>query len=118
LQDLTPVCVNPNSQIAKPDPMKSGKDAQGQFNNVVEINGITADPRPGDLVFFRGTYDKNGDGSVNNDDGVTHVGLYVGNNQYIAAQGSRGVDIYSISNDPKNGNWGQDHFFAFGRVTN
>lgn len=30
-------------------------------------------PRPGDLVFFRETYDRNGDGRRN--DGLTHIGI-------------------------------------------
>lgn len=34
---------------------------------------LRARPRPGDLVFFRDTYDRNRDGR--RDDGITHVGL-------------------------------------------
>ena len=73
----------------------SPKNAQSQYNYVESIGGITNDPKIGDLVFFQGTYDKNNDGVVDNNDGVTHVGIYIGDNQYIAAQQSRGVDIYN-----------------------
>ena len=96
--------------------IKTPKDAQMQYNYVASINGFTTDPRPCDLVFFQGTYDKNKDGSIDNSDGITHVGIYYGNGQYIAAQESRGVNIYSLTNDPKNGNWGQNHFIAYGIV--
>jgi len=89
--------------------IKSQNDAQMQYNYVASINGLTTNPSPGDLVFFQGTYDKNKDGVVNNSDGVTHVGIYAGNNQYIAAQDSRGVSVYSLSNT-----WAQSHFVTFG----
>ena len=91
-------------------------NAQSQYDYVVSIGGITNSPKTGDLVFFEGTYDKNRDGAVDSNDGVTHVGIYIDGNQYIAAQQSRGVDIYNLSNDPKNGNWGQNHFKAYGAV--
>jgi hypothetical protein len=38
-------------------------------------------PRPGDLVFFRETYDRNGDGRRN--DGLTHVGVV----EQVSAEG-------------------------------
>lgn len=37
-----------------------------------------ATPTAGDLIFFGATYDRNGDGKVDQGDGVTHVAIYLG----------------------------------------
>jgi len=60
-----------------------------------------ADAKPGDLIFFKGTY------STPNT--VTHVGIYIGNGKMIHA-GSP-VQYASISSSY----WTQ-HFYAFGRI--
>jgi cell wall-associated NlpC family hydrolase len=49
-----------------------------------------ADLRPGDLVFFKNTYRR----------GISHVGVYTGNNKFVhAANRSKGVTITKLS-DP------------------
>ena len=47
-----------------------------------------ADLQPGDLVFFHKTYNKAG---------VTHSGIYIGDNQFISATSSKGIKIDSLS---------------------
>ena len=61
-----------------------------------------ANLKPGDLVFFEGTYDT---------DGVSHVGIYVGNNVMIHCGDP-------ISYAYLNTNYWQTHFYAYGRLPN
>ncbi len=64
------------------------RTAQQQYNN----NGYEVfDLQLGDLVFFSNTYSSSG---------VTHVGIYIGDNQFIhAANSGSGVKITSLSDD-------------------
>ena len=50
-----------------------------------------ANLQPGDLVFFSGTRGNMG--------GITHVGIYSGNNKFIHASSSKGVREDSLSSD-------------------
>ena len=72
--------------------------AQGLCNICTLVSG--ANVRPGDLVFFEGTYDT---------DGVSHVGIYVGNNMMIHCG-----DPISYTN--LNSSYWQSHFYAYGRL--
>ncbi len=81
-----------------------GFDCSGYVQYVFRAHGITlprtskqqytagvsvskANLKPGDLVFF------NTSGS-----GVSHVGIYIGNNEFIHASSSKGVTISSLNN--------------------
>ena len=58
-----------------------------------------ADLQPGDLVFFEKTYNKAG---------VTHSGIYIGNNNFISATSSKGIKIDSLSSTY----WGPKYYGA------
>lgn len=75
--------------------------AQTQYNISQRVDQREA--KPGDLVFFQGTYDT-GRGEY-----ITHVGIYLGNGRMINAQ-TEGVRVADL-NDPY---WRQ-HFVGFGR---
>ncbi len=74
--------------------------AQGIYDQCSKVSVSQA--RPGDIVFFTGTYDC---GSP-----VTHVGIYVGSGTMIEAGGSE-VQYTSIDNS-----YWRQHFYAFGRL--
>lgn len=66
---------------------KSGKsvarDTLGQFAQSKKVST----PQPGDLVFFQNTYRP----------GISHVGIYVGNNKFVHAGGKKS-QVVSLSN--------------------
>jgi hypothetical protein len=64
-----------------------------------------SDLQPGDLVFFEKTYNKAG---------VTHAGIYIGNNEFISATSSRGIKIDSLSSTY----WGPKYYGAKRVLTN
>ena len=72
--------------------------AQGLCNICTPV--LSANVKPGDLVFFTGTYDT---------PGVSHVGIYVGNNMMIHCG-----DPISYAN--LNSNYWQSHFYRYGRL--
>ena len=59
-----------------------------------------SDAKPGDLIFFQGTYDT---------PGASHVGIYVGNNMMIHC--GNPIQYTSIASS-----YWQQHFMAFGRI--
>lgn len=59
-----------------------------------------SEAKPGDLVFFQGTY---------NTSGASHVGIYVGNNMMIHC--GNPIQYTSIASS-----YWQEHFMAFGRI--
>ena len=72
--------------------------AQGLCNICTPVS--FANVKPGDLVFFTGTYDT---------PGVSHVGIYVGNNMMIHCG-----DPISYAN--LNSSYWQSHFYRYGRL--
>ena len=70
---------------------------QGLYN----ISRRTSSPRPGDLVFFTGTYDT---------PGVSHVGIYVGDGWMLHCGDPIGYANLNTS-------YWQSHFYAYGRLS-
>lgn len=72
--------------------------AQGLCNICTPVTGAQA--RPGNLIFFKGTYDT---------PGVSHVGIYVGNGMMIHCGNP-------ISYANVNTTYWKNHFYAYGRL--
>ena len=70
--------------------------AQGLYN----ISTRTSNPKPGDLVFFTGTYDT---------PGISHVGIYVGDGWMLHCG-----DPIGYAN--LNSSYWQSHFYAYGKL--
>ena len=73
--------------------------ADGLLNNCC-TRVSKQDAKPGDLIFFQGTYDTAG---------ASHVGIYVGNGMMIHC--GNPIQYTSI-----NTNYWQQHFYTFGRI--
>lgn len=77
--------------------MKSSRTStDGYFNRSYYVDT----PKVGDLVFFKNTYRS----------GISHMGIYVGNNQFIHAGTSTGVTKTSLNNS-----YWKKHFDSFKR---
>ena len=74
--------------------------AQGIFNQCAKIPRSEA--KPGDIIFFTGTYDSSGP--------VSHVGIYVGGNMMLHCA-SGGVQYARMDT-----NYWTEHFYAMGRL--
>jgi cell wall-associated NlpC family hydrolase len=72
--------------------------AQGLFNICTPVSSANA--RPGDLIFFVGTYDT---------PGVSHVGIYVGGGMMLHC--GNPIGYASIET-----NYWQSHYYSFGRL--
>lgn len=77
--------------------------ATGLYNACEEIQPEEA--RPGDLIFFTGTLGEGEDGN----DGVTHVGLYVGDGMMLHC--GNPISYADLSRS-----YWQEHFYGFGRL--
>jgi LysM repeat protein len=58
--------------------------AEGYYSRTYYVD----QPQPGDLVFFENTYKK----------GISHLGIYIGNNEFIHADEKKGITISNLSN--------------------
>jgi LysM repeat protein len=70
--------------------------AEGYYNRTFYVD----QPQPGDLVFFENTYKK----------GISHVGIYLGGDQFIHADEKKGISVADLSNP-----YYKEHFESFKR---
>jgi len=75
--------------------------AQGLYNNCTPIT--ETELKPGDLVFFQGTYDC--------PDTISHVGFYVGNGMMLHCGNPIQYESFQTS-------YWLNHFYAYGRINN
>ncbi|SDM43518.1 peptidoglycan endopeptidase LytE [Psychrobacillus sp. OK028] len=71
------------------------QSSEGYFAQSANVSS----PLVGDLVFFENTYKE----------GISHMGIYIGNNEFIHA-GSKGVEVASL-----NSVYWKEHFVSFKR---
>ena len=77
--------------------LKSGRtNTEGYYSRSYYVKS----PQVGDLVFFEGTYKS----------GISHMGIYLGNNEFIHAGTSTGVTITNLNNS-----YWSKHFDGFKR---
>ena len=83
-------CSSFTQYVFRKNGIMIGRDTQAQYTNklakVVDKNNLAV----GDLIFFKNTYNSN------NTDGVSHVGIYTGNNNFIHLS-STGVKESSLN---------------------
>ncbi|PZX05923.1 peptidoglycan endopeptidase LytE [Psychrobacillus insolitus] len=79
---------------------KSGKNISRNTATQFAQTDTVKNPQPGDLVFFANTYKS----------GISHVGIYIGNNSFIHSGGKK-AEIISLNNSY----WGKK-FHSFKRL--
>lgn len=84
-------------RVYKPFGYELPRTADQQYDFTHKVSRETL--QQGDLIFFKRR------------DRIFHVGIYVGENQFIHASTSQGVTIQSLED-----NWVRNNLFSFGRI--
>lgn len=80
-----------------------GRDTEAQYSSGIDI--AKSDIKEGDLIFFKNTYNSN------KKNGVSHVGIYTGNNEFIHL-GNEGVALSSMDTS-----YWKEHYLGAKRYT-
>lgn len=80
-----------------------GRDTESQYSITNPIQD--KDAVAGDLIFFKNTYNSG------HTDGVSHVGIYLGNNKFVHNSTSYGISVSELSG------YYTEHFLGFRRVS-
>lgn len=99
LDNGTADCSSFTQSVFRKNGISIGRDTISQLNQSTEV--AKEDLKSGDLVFFQGTYRK----------GVSHVGIYIGNGDFIHCSSSKGVTINNLSES-----YYQKHWLSGGRI--
>lgn len=90
--------------VFKQNGINIGRNTQAQLNYGTNVD--KSDLQPGDLVFFKDTY------ASNYKDGVSHVGIYLGNNNFIHCSSGAGKVVISKLNSA----YYQSHYLTSKRI--
>lgn len=96
-------CSDFTEYVFKHENFSIGGTTEEQYHKSVAVD----EPLVGDLVFFKNTY------ASGYDDGVSHVGIYTGNNKFLHLSSSAGTVVESDLNEK----YYKDHFLSFRRVS-
>lgn len=93
-------CSSFTQYVYKQNGVNIGRDTTTQLSNVTKVSRENL--QAGDLVFFQGTYRS----------GVSHVGIYIGDGNFIHNSSSDGVTINNL-----NESYYTKHWLTGGRVS-
>ena len=93
-------CSSFTQYVYKKNGIDIGRDTISQYKKGSSVK--KEDLKAGDLVFFHGTYRE----------GVSHVGIYVGNGQFVHNSSSKGVTTSNL-----NDTYYKQHYLGAKRVT-
>ena len=97
-------CSSFTQYVYKKNGIDIGRNTEAQWSKGTSIEKDKL--KAGDLVFFKNTY------RSGYKDGVSHVGIYIGNGQFVHNSSSGGTMVSSLNED-----YYQQHYLGAKRVT-
>lgn len=98
-------CSSFTQWVFKQNGINIGRNTEAQLSHGTKVDKRSL--QPGDLVFFKDTY------ASNYKDGVSHVGIYIGNNEFIHNSSGAGKVVISKLNSA----YYQTHYLTGKRIT-
>lgn len=99
-------CSSFTQWVFKQNGINIGRNTEAQLSHGTKVDKRAL--QPGDLVFFKDTY------ASNYKDGVSHVGIYIGNNEFIHNSSGAGKVVISKLNSA----YYQSHYLTGKHITN